>query len=338
MTWAAWRLQRSTYLFFMALSALLIGFTMLRGLHIQSLRHLWVGPPCNGGNGFAAKYQTLCQARFNELASGVGSGVYVHGFALGVGVVLGLLLGVNVVAGEISHHTTRLAWTQSITRGRWFATKVAVALVSLALLTIPLGVVVSWFLRVSEWTPRLSGNGFIYGGMMPLATGFFAVAVGALVGTLLRHVGWSLAAGLIVVLVISWFVQTNITWRLVPLKSTTEIVSVVKKGGVTVGRYSAPPSTDSWVIFAGFLPDSYSAVPAWSQETRWRDAVDLCPSPFARPTSYNTCMHKLGLKSVQLSIPNSEYWTLQLREGGLYVIGAILFLGGSLAVVRRMRS
>ncbi|MDE2282902.1 MAG: hypothetical protein KGJ92_09075 [Actinomycetales bacterium] len=71
----------------------------------------------------------------------------------------------------------RAAWTQSITRGRWLTIKVAVALGSLVVLAIPLGVTVTWFLRVSEWTPRISTDGFTYGGWMPLAVGVFAFAM-----------------------------------------------------------------------------------------------------------------------------------------------------------------
>lgn len=37
-------------------------------------------------------------------------------------------------------------------------------------------------------------------------------------------------------------------------------------------------------------------------------------------------------------IADSEYWTLQLREGGLYLASATLLLGASFLLVRRARA
>ncbi len=37
-------------------------------------------------------------------------------------------------------------------------------------------------------------------------------------------------------------------------------------------------------------------------------------------------------------VADSEYWALQLREGGLYLAGAALLLGAGLPLVRRSRA
>ena len=323
-------------LFFWAVSLILIAYAIFNGLHIEALRHQWLGHPCHGGNGFAATYQTLCQARFNQLSRAVGSAVYVHWFAVLPTAVLGLLLGANMVAGEIDRNTVRAAWTQSITKGRWFTTKVVVALGSLIAFAIPLCVTVSWFLRVSQWTPRLSGDGFTYAGLMPLATGVFAFALTTIVGTLLGRPGWTLAAGLIVMLLVTWAVQNDVRTHLVPLRSTTIQWSALTKGGVTVGKPTGEAPANAWVIFNDYVPVDYGNTPPTSgQETSWLNAVHLCPANFAFPTRYAACLSKLDLHQVELYVADNQYWELQLREGGLYLAGAALLLGASLLLVRR---
>ncbi len=336
MTWMAWRLQRSVYLFFVAVSLLLIAYAVVNGLHIEALRHQWLGQPCHGGNGFAAQYQTRCQTENNQYLNAIGSGIYVHWFAALPTAVLGLLLGANTVAGEIDRNTARTAWTQSITRGRWFATKIAVGLGSLVLLAIPLCVTVSWWLTASRWTPRISTNGFTYAGWMPLTTGVFAFAVTVTVGTVLRRPGWTIAVGLAVMVVLPWTMQTDVRTNLVPLRSTTLTLTTVTKQGETFGIPTGRASANAWVVFDGFVPvGAGNTLVTWGQETPWLDAVNKCPSNVTGPSGYAACLRRLGLHEVELYVADSEYWALQLREGGLYLAGAVLLLGAGLLLVRR---
>ena len=336
MTWMAWRLQRSVYLFIVALGLILIAYAIVSGLHIETLRHQWLGQPCHGGNGFAKKYLSLCQAENNRYLNSLSANVYVHWFAVLPTAVLGLLLGANVVAGEVDRHTARVAWTQSITRGRWFAAKVAVALGSLVVLAIPLGITVAWFLRISNWTPRISTNGFTYGGWLPLAMGVFTFALAALVGTILRRPGWTLATGLIVMALVAWTMQNDVRAHLVPLQSVTIQWSVITKGGKTVGKPSDPAPANAWVLFNGYVPLDYGNTPPTSgQATKWMYAIDRCPANFAFPARYTTCLKSLGLHNVELYVADSEYWTLQLREGSLYLASAAVLLGANLLLVRR---
>jgi hypothetical protein len=335
----AWRLQRSVYLFFVAVSLLLIAYAIFNGLHIEALRHQWLGQPCHGGNGFAAQYQTRCQAEINQYLNAIGSGVYLHWFAALPTAILGLLLGANAVAGEMDRNTVRTAWTQSITRSRWFTTKITVGLGSLVLLAIPLCVTVSWWLSASQWTPRISTNGFTYAGWMPLATGVFAFAVTTIVGLILRRPGWTVAVGVAVMVLVTWSVQYEVRTHLVPLRSTTIQWSAFVKGGKTVGVPSAQAPANAWIVFSGYVPvDHGNTPPTVGQETPWLNATFHCPANFAFPVRYTACLSKLDLHQVELYVADNEYWALQLREGGLYLAGAALLLGASWALVRRTRA
>ena len=340
MTWMAWRLQRSLYLFYVTVSAVLIAFTITNGVHAEAIRRQWQGNPCHGGNGFAAKYQSFCQGLDNGYIHSIDSGQYLHWMAVLPMAVLGLVLGANLVASEIDRNTVRTAWTQSMTRNRWFITKVAVGLASLILLAVPLCVTASWWISASHYTTRIQTNGFTYAGWMPIAVGVFAFAVATLVGTILRRPGWTVAAALAVTLTVMWGMQTDVRTSLVPLRSTTIEMTSLTKGGVTVGVTKSQAPKSAWVVFSGFVPTDWSGgLPTWGQETKRIREVNRCTlSPTNLSSGYAACLRKLNLRNVEMYVANNEYWTLQLREGGLYIGGAALLLGGSLLLVRRSRS
>jgi len=336
----AWRLQRTVYRFFVAVSAILVTLTVINGLHVQAVAHQWMGNPCHGGNDFAAKYQSFCQGLNNEYIHSITTGQFLHWMALLPMVFLGLVLGANLVATEIDRNTVRTAWTQSVTRSRWFVSKVVVGLASLVLLGAPLCMTVSWWISASRYTSRLSTNGFTYAGWMPLAVGIFAFAMATIIGAIVRRPGWTVAAALAVTMVVMWGMQTDVRTVLVPLRSTTLEMAPLTKGGVTVGVPSGQAPQSAWVVFNGFVPTEWSGgLPTWSQEAPWLHEVNRCPSSSTNPSSgYTTCLRRLDLRNVEMFVSDNEYWTLQLREGGLYVGGAALLFGVSLLLVRRSRT
>jgi len=339
-TWMAWRLQRTLYLFFVAVSAILVTLTIINGLHVQALAHQWMGNPCHGGNGFAAKYQSFCQALNSEHIRSITTGQFLHWMALLPMVLLGLVLGANLVASEIDRNTVRTAWTQSLTRNRWFITKVAVGLASLVLLAVPLCVTASWWLSASQYTSRLSTNGFTYAGWMPLAVGIFAFAMATIIGTIVPRPGWSVAAALALTVVVMWAMQTDVRTTLVPLRSTTLEMITQTKGAATFDMPLKMAPSSAWVVFNGLVPVNWGGgLPTWGQEMPWLHEANRCPlSSAKRPNAYATCLQQSHLRNIELYVADNEYWRLQLREGGLYLGAAAMLFAASLALVRRARA
>ena len=74
--------------------------------------------------------------------------------------VLGLLLGANLVAGEINNKTSRAAWTQSVTRTRWLASKLGVSVGSLVLFGVPLCLTYTWWIGAVQYGSRITPNAF----------------------------------------------------------------------------------------------------------------------------------------------------------------------------------
>jgi hypothetical protein len=121
MTWVAWRQQRPSAVAAAVLHA--VGGLVL----------------------LASGWQVTASARDSGLAACVAAGgdcrVLAEAFASRYGpilepvstlgallpVVLGVLVGAPLLAREFEQGTHRLAWTQSVTRGRWLAARLAVA-------------------------------------------------------------------------------------------------------------------------------------------------------------------------------------------------------------------
>jgi hypothetical protein len=44
----------------------------------------------------------------------------------------------------------------------------------------------------------------------------------------------------------------------------------------------------------------------------------------------------LDVEQVSVYIPGDQFWTLQLREGVLYLVAGLILAGGSLLIIRRI--
>lgn len=337
MTWMAWRLQRSIFLLFTTIAVISIGLLVANGLHTQSLLQQWNGPPCHGGDGFAAKYQTYCPNLFHQYAQSTTFDRYYVMAGTGLLGVFGLLLGIHFVAKEVDHKTARVAWTQSVTRTQWFRSKLVVSLASLAVLGAPLCLTESWWITASHYGgDRVIPTTFVYGGWLPFSVGVFAFAMATISGTVFRHAGAAGALSLVAVVAILWTMQGEVSSALVPLHSTTVGVKVLTKGDVTSDMPTHLAPATSWIVFSGYVPLHWGdTLPTWGQETPWLESVNRCPTNAAGSGAVATCARKLGLHNVELYVSNNEYWTLQLREGGIYLASAALLLGSSVALLRR---
>ncbi len=334
----AWRLQRSIYFFFVIVTAGLIGVVIANGLHTESLLHQWNDAPCHGGNGFNVKYQTYCPHLFGQFASSKSHDQFLAMMAIIPTTVLGLLLGANLVAGEIDHKTVRVAWTQSISRSHWLTSKGVVSISSLLILAVPLCLTYTWWIGAVQYAPRVTTTAFAYDGWMPLVTGVFAFALATLIGIILRRPGWTIAAALIVMALFMWTMQNEVRPNLVPLRTAVVQTTVIHKGNVIAMKPAHGAPQNSWIIFQGYTSlNSGTAAPTRAEEDRLSIAVDKCTTGLPNGNIYVACLHKLGIRSVELYVGDNEFWALQLREGGIYLLGSALLLGFSFFVIRCLK-
>ena len=338
MTWTAWRQQRYAFLAFTVVTAVLIGWAVLSGTHAQANLDKYLAAPCHGGNGFNLKYQTYC------LGLDRGTVVTYRNIIALLGVVLaaslGVVLGAGAVASDLENGTVRLAWTQSITRTHWFTTKILVGVGSVAILTMPLSITFNWWVHASRYDLRISPNGFAISGWMLLVVGVFAFAVAVFVGTLIRRAGWTVAVALVFTIFASTVMQNDVRSHLVPSNIAPVVTTVVTKGATTVHATHGTTPPNAWVLYAGYIPAGSRSVPLWQATFSMNSKVQSClqKSTAGTRNTESSCLHILGLRNVQIYLSDSQFWTLQLRDGGLYLAGVVLLVVASSAVLRRRRA
>ena len=216
MTWVTWRLQRTESLIAFGILALIAallvptGITMAHAYHHDGLAAcLSVNPSysCNVAiGGFQSRFQPL----FSLL----------NWFTLVPGLI-GVLLAAPFIL-ELENGTYRLAWTQSITRRRWIATKLAVPIAAALLIAASLILLTTWWRApFVHLNGRMETGTYDAEGTVVFGYTLFALALALAVG-----VNWRRAVAAVTVAFVGYFVARIFvdTWlrnRLVaPLKVT----------------------------------------------------------------------------------------------------------------------
>lgn len=270
--------------------------------------------------------------------------------------VLGVFLGAPLVARELETGTHRLAWTQSVSRTRWLAVKVAViGLVGMAVTGL-VSVFVTWWAHPLDRVQMDQYAFFDQRSVVPVAYAAFAVALGVACGILLRRTLPAMTATLFgfvaVRLGFTYYVRSHL---LPPSQITTSLSS-----GNGVGFEITPPHGVTFVANNPTLPNAVvvsshivdaAGRPATAQ--RLHDFVQSrCPA-IARPPSltgtgsshvgpanqseFNHCIQRLSgtFHLATTYQPPSRYWPLQWSEFGIFMAAALILVGASLWRIRR---
>ena len=138
-TWVSWRLQRTETLIVVGILALLAALLIPTGIQMANAYHqdglaaclaVNPGPTCANELGdFRQRFQSLL-----DLA---------NWFTLVPGLI-GVLLAAPFIL-DLEHGTYRLAWTQSITRGRWLLGKLGLPIVAAVLAGGALTLLFTWW-------------------------------------------------------------------------------------------------------------------------------------------------------------------------------------------------
>jgi ABC-type transport system involved in multi-copper enzyme maturation permease subunit len=297
MTWVSWRLQRTETMIAIAILALLAalliptGITMANAYHqdgLSSCLALNVGPTC-------AQRIGAFQSRFQAL------NVLANWFTLVPGLI-GVLLAAPFIL-DLEQGTYRLAWTQSITRGRWLLGKLALPIVAAILAGGALLVLFTWWRA-----PQVNLNGRldigIYDtqGIVVVGYTLFALALALALGAVWRRSAISLTVAFVGYFAMRVFVDYWLRDRLVsPLMATW------KGGPQPHFLYHAFIISENATIKGHHISTGGGLVGGHSQ--------------LAAPG--------LGAGSTFHAVyePASNFWPLQLTETGLFAgLAALLIL------------
>ncbi len=181
MTWLSWRqfrVQAVAAAIFLTVSAAVLVPT---GLHLRDLYDAGIGA-CKA-HGDCATAEASFLSHYEVLRQLLGP------IVLAVPVLTGIFWGAPLIARELESGTYRLAWTQSITRTRWLAVKIALAgLASIAVAELFSLMVTWWFSPIDRVNMnRITPGVFDERGLVAIGYAAFAFALGAFAGALLRR-------------------------------------------------------------------------------------------------------------------------------------------------------
>jgi hypothetical protein len=234
-----------------------------------------------------------------------------------VPLLLGVFLGAPLIAREVEQGTHRLAWTQSVTRGRWASTKIGLV----SVFTLLAAGLFAWM--VSIWSSPLvaaADDRFGFGvfdlrGIVPIAYAMFAVALGTAVGASIRKTLPAMAITLGVFAVVRIVVELFLRPRYLPHED--RLVSVrpeqpSRRAGRLGALFEDHRSDRTFVSSNGAITVNPSAL------------AQACPGlsgpgVFPGKDQVGSCLSQLGVRIVDTYQPGSRYWLFQGIESAIFL-------------------
>jgi hypothetical protein len=220
----------------------------------------------------------------------------VQDLAMAFPLVLGILWGAPLVAGQFEAGTEDFEWTQGVTRRRWVLTNLGWALLAAAAWGGALAALFTWWRG-----PDNAVDGpvkFIYfdvQGVAPIAYTVFAMALGIAAGALFRRVVPAITTTLVVFPAVR--IVTALYLR--PLFAVSKNVSPLA---------STPPL--SYSLGADILPGAAGPTTA-------------CANPAGGQQDSLACLAAHGYQNHITYLPASRFWPVQGVESGIFLILAL---------------
>jgi hypothetical protein len=330
LTWRQFRSQAVISLAALAAFAILLGAT---GPHLASMY---------ASSGITTCHGQGCEGLANNFL-GLVSGIYSVVFTLGIAgvivapAVIGVFWGAPLIAREFETGTFRLAWTQSITRARWMASKLALPGLAAIAVTEGLSLMYGWWAAPIGQAARLAaGSNFPLGmspfslpafdahGVAPIGYAAFGFALGVTAGVLFRRALPAMAVTLAIFAAVQVAMPLAIRPYLFPAAHATQSLAAnfsgqqsVNPGGeftFTLDHIDSEPG--AWIFSSGAVNAAgqpVSVMPAACVHAGNRD-----------PTQ---CLASHGIKIAVTYLPTSRFWPIQWTETGIFLALALVLAG-----------
>ena len=256
--------------------------------------------------------------------------------------LIGIFWGAPLTAHELETGTFRLAWTQTITRTRWLASKLALPGLAALAAAEGLSLMYGWWAAPIGRAARLTGNtnfplgmgpfgllSFDAHGVAPLGYAAFAFALGVTAGTLFRRALPAMAVTLAVFAAVQVAMPLAIRPYLFPPDHTTVALNAgysgqmgVDQGAFTLSLDYLPSEPGAWIITSGAVDAAGQPVTAIPAACRQPHSASRVNPPDPVP-----CMTSHGVRIAVTYQPASRYWALQWTETGIYLALASALAG-----------
>lgn len=264
--------------------------------------------------------------------------------------IVGMFFGAPLIARELETGTFRLAWTQTITRGRWLAVKLGlVGLAAMAVVGLLTWMVGWWTSPLDAITrDRFDPTNFGYHGVVPIGYAAFAFALGATTGLLLRRtvpaMAVTLAGFLAARLAVMYWIRPSLAAPLqapFPLSDASPGFSLsALVGGGPIDIALRPPEINlpnAWVYHAQLVDSAGNPPDQHVVETTCPALIQVARSGHLTKDDFQACVDKLSgtYHTVVTYQPASRFWPFQLAETGIYLAAALALCGLSYWWIRR---
>jgi hypothetical protein len=343
--WIAWRFQRSVVCALALLALVIIGFTVFVGTAQHHDLFELMSPPCRGSQIATPGRGDYCGVLAVKLDNAAQFDPYIRWAGFVIAPLVGAILGLLALASEVESRTVRLAWTQSISRTRWFVAKAGVGAALVAVILVPTAIVFSWWSGTIGATSLFGRETYGIAGWDLFAYGLFMFALTLFLGALIRRVGWTLPASVLVFLVIAVTFPSAVRQHLVTPTVLWVPATAATKGNAAVYGESVYPAyiqENAWILVNGVARRSTVGVPTWKQVNAISTQVYSCVNTYPQKTQRDIvnaegkCYQKFGVENVEVYISDDQFWTMQLREGILYLSAGLILAGGALVLLRRI--
>jgi hypothetical protein len=360
MIWLTWRQYRTQLLVVLgALGAIAVALGVT-GPHLVHLYDTTVAH-CASQNDCANAQSAF--VKHDGVLQDLGTAMLV------VPALLGMFWGAPLVARELESGSYKLAWTQSVSRTRWFVIKLV--LIGLAAVAVAglLSLMVTWW---SSPFDQIAGNTmspshFDRRDLVPLGYAAYAYALGVTAGIVIRRTLPAMAATLVAFVLTRYAV---IAWARPNFMAPLRLVTALQAGPGGPGNLRAGPNSADWVISeqtinragrvigtnGGLGPNGQIGANRSANGTLTLSNGQVCPNKGPAPSlgagpgsrigspnpsitrSLQECFDKLDIRQVATYQPANRYWPFQIDETVLFVVLALLLSGFCVWWVRRRLS
>jgi hypothetical protein len=266
--------------------------------------------------------------------------------------------GAPLVAREMETGTFRLSWTQSVTRRRWFATRVSMVVLASLVATGLLSLMVTWWSSPFDTITHFAFGSFDQRDIVSIGYAAFAVLLGVAAGALFRRTVPAMGATLVGFVVVRYLVTDWVRKRLESaLRVTTKFGPSVSHGGIsyTIGGGLKP---GDWVVSNTIVNEKSQAVlpngvinfgHLANGKTEFL-GVGICPNKFPARRAGGThvrgassavnealqkCIDSFHLRDVLAYQPAGRYWLFQWEEMAIFFALAVVLGAFSYWWIRR---
>jgi ABC-type transport system involved in multi-copper enzyme maturation permease subunit len=301
----------------------------------------------NASGIIGCKPGTCAQLASNFLQGLYNAGTYWVLYLLGVMLILltpfviGLFWGAPLIARELETETSALAWSQSITRGRWLAVKLTVAGLAAMVLTEGLSLMQTWWaapigravglgaggttLAMGQFTPLV----FVTHGITPLGYAALGFILGVTAGALIRRTIPAMAVTLAIFTVVQIAMPLWIRPHLFPAHHTTIAI------GSDLSFSNGPGPQGYFTLTTG--PGLAGYPGAWVVSSGAVDAaghpISMAPAACIQAVANGSgqsgldCLASHGIRIGVNYWPAGRYWLLQWVETGIYLAVSLALAG-----------